>query len=123
MSIPRSEIGTWSKRARTFHRELTEDFELTTAEELILTELCRGITRSDEITETLKDAPPFVKNRHGETVVHPGVVELRQLAIVLGRLVSHLRLPSDEDDQGADTKRPQTRTTPRGAYSWRPEVV
>jgi hypothetical protein len=56
-------------------------------------------------------------NARGDKVAHPALIEARQQALVLSRLIASLRLPSGDVDE--DLKRPQRRGASRGSYGVR----
>ncbi|MGW6035716.1 hypothetical protein ACWFOS_18880 [Gordonia terrae] len=121
MSIRRAERQAWSDRARDYVKAIERDYELTESEQVVMVELARAITRSDEITEALRTESLSVTNRFGEVVAHPYVVELRQLGGLIAKLIGALRLPDIESDGRGGRqagKTPQKRSQPRGTYSY-----
>lgn len=50
---------------------------------------------------------------------HPAAVELRQQSIAFARLSAALRLPSGDEEDPAQKRRPQRRVGARGVYSIR----
>lgn len=64
--------------------------------------------------------PVTSTNAKGDLIAHPAMVEARQQAIVLARLVASLRLPSGETADGL--VRSQRRGAARGSYGIRGAV-
>jgi hypothetical protein len=98
-------------------RAVTDDYELEVHEELLLLEACRCADRLDRLASDSKDASLTVANCRGDQVAHPSLVESRQQAVVLSRLLASLRLPS-----GEETGRPQRRGGARASYGIRGTV-
>lgn len=107
---------------RRLWRAVTDDYDLTVAEELQLTEACRVADRLDAIARESDDAPLTVENRKGDQVANPLLTEARQQQIVFTRLLAALRLPTGETE-GGELVRPQRRGGARGAYGVRPLSV
>lgn len=86
-------------RGKAFWTQITEVFDLDSAELEVLKEACRTL---DEI-ETLKAAAvehgPMVKGSAGQLTVNPALIELRQARSAFERMVKALSLPADEDEQ------------------------
>ena len=96
---------------------IVDDYDLDVHEHLLLLQACRCADRLDELAaEALANAVTVV-NAKGDRITHPAIVESRQQAIVLSRLVASLRLPSG--DTGDEMVRPQRRGASRGAYGVR----
>ena len=93
--IPRAPAGM-GKRARSFWRQTLAVFELTTSEILLLEEICRSLDTIDALREAIEVDGVTVAGSEGQTRAHPGLVEVRQQRVALGRLLSQLALP-DED--------------------------
>lgn len=100
---------------RRLWRSLADAFELDVHEQLLLIEACRCADRLDRLDAESAAGPVTVQNHRGDQVAHPAMVESRQQAIVLSRLLASLRMPSGEADQ-----RPQRRGAARGTYRARP---
>jgi hypothetical protein len=71
----------------------------------LLTQACRTVDLLDRLAEAVAKAPMTIDGR-----ANPLLVEHRQQAITVARLLAALRLPD------ADTGRPQKRTGARGVY-------
>jgi len=93
------------------------DYDLETHEELLLVEACRCVDRLDRLAVEAAAGPVTVTNFRGDRVAHPAIVESRQQAVTLSRLVASLRLPS-----GEESGRPQRRGAARGSYGIRGAV-
>jgi hypothetical protein len=98
-------------------RSVVGVYELEVHEELLLLEACRCADRLDRLASDSKDASLTVSNARGDAVTHPSLVESRQQAVVLSRLLASLRLPT-----GDETGRPQRRGGARGSYGIRGAV-
>jgi hypothetical protein len=84
-------------RGKGFWTQITDVFDLDSAELEVLKEACRTL---DEI-ETLKGAAveygPMVKGSAGQWTVNPALVEVRQARQAFERMVKVLALPSEDD--------------------------
>jgi hypothetical protein len=99
---------------RQLWKSVTDEYELDRHELLLLREACRTADRLDRLADEAIGAPVTVENHRGDQVAHPAMVESRQQAITLTRLLASLRLPSGEEDG-----RPQRRGAARGSYGIR----
>lgn len=90
------------------------EYELDIHEEFLLVEACRCADRLERLAEMSATAPLVVQNSRGDEVMNPSLVEARQQAVTLTRLLASLRLPS-----GEEAGRPQRRGAARGAYGVR----
>lgn len=101
-------------------RSVADDFELDVHEKLLLIEACRCADRLDRLAAEAADGTVTVTNFKGDQVAHPAMVEARQQAIVLSRLLASLRMPSGEEPADAPGgtlgRRPQRRGAARGTY-------
>jgi hypothetical protein len=91
------------------------DYEFDVHEELLLLEACRCADRLERLAVEAAAGSVTVTNFRGDEVAHPAMVEARNQAITLSRLLASLRLPSGEEGT-----RPQRRGAARGAYGLRP---
>lgn len=92
-------------------------WDIDTWERLQLHQACRVADRLDALAEAERSAgTSMVTNTKGELVPHPALVESRQQAIVLTRLLASMRLPVGDED---DVTRPQRRGGARGTYTRR----
>ena len=98
-------------------RSISDDYDLDVHEQLLLLQACRCADRLDELAAEALKSPVTVINMKGDRITHPAIVESRQQAIVLSRLVASLRLPSGETED--DLVRPQRRGGARGSYGLR----
>lgn len=99
---------------RELWREVQGSYELERHEALLLREACRCADRLDRLAAEAAAGSVTVTNHRGDQVAHPAMVEARQQAITLSRLLASLRLPS-----GEESGRPQRRGAARGAYGVR----
>ncbi len=103
MDISLRELKTYSLHARHWWDAVSKEYELTPTEIVIAREILRGITRLDKINADMADEPTTVKNRVGESVVHPLLTESRMLSQSVTKLMGTLHLPNAADD---DAKKP-----------------
>jgi hypothetical protein len=90
------------------------DYEFDEHELLLLKEACRCADRLDRLHEEAAVSGVTTTIMRGDVIASPPMVEARQQAIVLSRLLASLRLPSGE--QGGELQRPQRRGASRGSY-------
>lgn len=95
---------------------ITDDYDLDVHEQLLLLQACRCADRLDELAAEALQNDVTVINTKGDRITHPAIVESRQQALVLSRLLASLRLPSGDEDEAA---RPQRRGASRGSYGMR----
>ncbi|MDP9428665.1 MAG: terminase [Actinomycetota bacterium] len=74
-----------------------EVYELTDSELSLLLEVCRLMDECEALRQAVDDDGTTVPGSNGQPRVHPAVGELRQHRLALGRLLSQLALP-DEDE-------------------------
>lgn len=111
--IPRTPKGVGSTGKKLWSEVLSEH-ELTQSEFAILTAACRCITTLERIADELESTALTSLNARGDVVASPLVVEQRQQAATLTRLIASLRLPEEPD-----AARPQRRGAARAAYGLR----
>jgi hypothetical protein len=98
-----------SKTGRDLWRRLTKHLEFDAQEVLVLGEACRIADRLDSLDAVIRrDGPTLPDGRP-----LPALMEARQQAITLSRLIASLRLPEDLSDP---KRRPQQRGGSRGIY-------
>ncbi|EKF24049.1 phage terminase, small subunit, P27 family [Mycolicibacterium hassiacum DSM 44199] len=100
---------------RRLWRAVTADYELSEHETSLLLQACRTVDLLDQLQARLDADGPIVESPHG-LKAHPAATELRQQRITLARLLAALGLPSGEDDDGAEQRTQQRRST-RGVYA------
>jgi hypothetical protein len=110
VSKPRAPSGLGSK-ARRLWREVVDTFELMPHELPLLREVVRVVDRLEQLEEVIAEEGVMEGGKP-----HPALVEARQQQIILGRLLTTLRLPEDWADVGS---RPQRRGAARGPYGSR----
>jgi hypothetical protein len=94
-------------------RSVTQEFDLEIFEELLLLQAARCADALDRLALEASDSPVTTFNAKGDLTAHPALIEGRQQAIVLSRLLASLRLPSGEE---VGERRPQRRGGARGSY-------
>ncbi|GAA2185031.1 hypothetical protein GCM10009785_35170 [Brooklawnia cerclae] len=108
----RTPAGLGTSGKKLWH-SIADQFEIEEHEALLLVEACRVADRLDALAAAQRDAPLTVTSAKGDEVASPYLVEARQQAIVLSRLIASLRLPTGDE---GEEKRPQRRGAARGAY-------
>lgn len=88
-------------RGRRFWTTTVDTYELTDSERSLLLEVCRLMDECESLRQVIADGLT-VPGSNGQPRVHPAVGELRQHRLALGRLLSQLALP-DEDDAALPT--------------------
>jgi hypothetical protein len=101
---------------RKLWQSIAKEFELEVYEESLLLQAARCADTLDRLATEAANATVTVVNMKGDRVAHPAMVESRQQAITLSRLLASLRLPSGEE---GEERRPQRRGASRGAYGLR----
>lgn len=95
-------------RARQLWHDVLEVFDLFPNEIAVLREVVRVVDRLERLDAACQSDGHVVDGKP-----HPALVEARQQQVILGRLLTTLRLPEDWDDAAS---RPQRRGSARGAY-------
>jgi hypothetical protein len=85
-------------RGQAFWAHATDVYELSRSELELLTEACRLMDECESLRQAVADDGTTVAGSTGQPRVHPAVGELRQHRLALGRLLSQLALPDEEDD-------------------------
>jgi len=101
---------------RRLWTSILAEYELQEHESLLLLQACRCADSLDRLAVEASDSPVTTFNVKGDLTAHPALVESRQQAITLSRLVATLRLPSGEQ---LGEQRPQRRGAARGSYGLR----
>jgi hypothetical protein len=97
-------------------RSVTAEYDPEIFEELLLLQAARCADTLDRLAVEASDSPVTTFNVKGDLTAHPALVESRQQAITLSRLLASLRLPSGVQDGEV---RPQRRGASRGTYGVR----
>jgi len=80
---------------RKVWRALTADFELETWELAVLVQVVRVVDTCELLEAVVAAEGPLVTGKDGITRAHPGLVELRQERLTLGRLLASLQIPAE----------------------------
>lgn len=97
---------------RRLWSSVVDEFDLDEHELALLREATRLVDRLDALDAVVAEEGVIVDSVNG-TRAHPALVESRQQALVLSRVLAALRLPSGDEDAG----RPQRRVGVRRPYS------
>lgn len=109
--VPRPPTGL-KKSGRALWTAVLTEYELDEHESATLTQACRITDHCDALQRLLESEGVISESSQGSRV-HPALVELRQQSIALARLMSALRIPAGEQNDGRAQHRPGV----RGVYS------
>lgn len=112
MATPKPPTGL-RRSGKALWSAVLSDYELDEHEEAILLEACRTADRLDLLESVLRAEGVMSESSQGVRV-HPALVESRQQAVTLARLLTALRIP-----QGESEGRTQRHGTLRGVYGVR----
>jgi hypothetical protein len=98
MSKVRAPSGL-NARGKGFWTQITEDFDLDSAELEVLKEACRTLDEIEALKAAAVELGPMVKGSAGQWTVNPALTEVRQARAAFERMVKVLNLPSDDDAQ------------------------
>jgi len=104
---PKTPSGLRSS-GRALWRAVVSEFVLDEHESSTLLQACRIADLCDTLQETLDREGIMSESSQGSRV-HPAAVELRQQGIALARLLTALRIPAGETDDGRAQRRPGVR--------------
>lgn len=90
-------------RGRAFYETVVGDFDLKADEAELLAETARMLDLLDALRDAAKDGPMITDSR-GNLVVHPALVEARQVREAVRKSFHALGLP----DEAGDTARTRT---------------
>ena len=110
--LPPAPKGSGASGKRLW-RSVIEVYDLDEHELVILRRAVRTVDLLDALDEKIEQDGLTTVNQRGDVVAAPAVIEARQQAQVLMRLVAQLRLPDDQGHRG------QHRGAPRGSYQRR----
>jgi len=99
---PPADLGA---RGRKFWRATMSAYELSGVELELLTECCRLLDDCEALRTAVERDGTMIAGSSGQVRVHPGVGELRQHRLALGRLLAQLALP---DVDGGALATPRT---------------
>lgn len=115
--VPAPPKGTGVNGAKLW-RDVLGKYELEQHETALLIEACRTVDQLDALHAITEREGLVVEGPHGSKT-HPALTAAQQLRITLARIVSALRLPAGEEDEGSAPRRPQRRVGVRGVYEFR----
>jgi hypothetical protein len=113
-TIPRAPKGS-GPDGRKLWRAVLSDYELSEHELSLLTRACRVADACANLQAIVDTEGPLYTTRLGETRTHPALVELRNQGLLLARLITALRVPLGDQEEGAGDGRSQRRGI-RGFY-------
>jgi hypothetical protein len=90
--------GDLQERGRAFWTAAEGTYELTDSERELLLEACRLMDECEALRQAVATDGTTVSGSTGQTRVHPAIGELRQHRLALGRLLSQLALPDDDEE-------------------------
>jgi hypothetical protein len=94
------------KRGRALWRSAVDEYEFEDVDLHVLLQACRLSDDLERIAAELEGAPLMVDGHRGVQREHPLLAARRQHAVALGRLLSQLGLPSEEQmDRSAAGRR------------------
>jgi len=94
---------------------IVDEYDLEEHELTLLREAVRTVDALDVLDKLVKDEGAIVLGPHGSKA-HPALTEARQQRLALARILAALRLPEDDDGEGA-VERTQRRAGVRQPYS------
>lgn len=86
-------------RGRRFWRAMTAEYTLRVDEIEVLAESARMLDLLDVLRERVAEDGPVVDGSRGQVVVHPALVELRQVRQELRRTLGQLGIPDEADEE------------------------
>ena len=90
-------------RGRAFWRVTVAVFELNESEARLLHECCRILDELDSLRAVVVADGVTTAGSQGQTVAHPALAAMSSHRGLLGRLVSQLNLPYEEDSSRVQT--------------------
>lgn len=100
------------RSGRALWRALLDDYELDEHEQATLLQACRTADHLDALARLVESEGIMSESSQG-TRAHPALVEHRQQAVTLARLLAALRIPTE----GAGDGRTQRRSGVKGVYA------
>ena len=89
---------SFGSRGQAFYEAAVAGFELTGSELELLAEVCRLLDEIDLLQSAVGRDGVTAVGSTGQPRVHPGLGEVRQHRLALGRLLSQLALPDVEGE-------------------------
>jgi hypothetical protein len=94
----RSESPSDTKAGLALWSSVVDNYDLTESELVLLRQAVATVDTLDELAEIVKAEGPMQTSPQGARL-HPALQEIRQLRIVLARLLGMLKVDTLEDDQ------------------------
>lgn len=111
--VPKAPAGLKAS-GRALWKAVLTDYVLDQHELTVLREVCRTADTCDQL-QALVDAEGLTAQSSQGVRAHPALVELRQQRVTFARMLTALRIPAGEVEDG----RTQVRGGPRGVYELR----
>jgi hypothetical protein len=92
-------------RGKAFWSQITDDFDLDSAELEVLREACRTLDEIEVLKAAAVEHGPMVKGSAGQLTVNPALVEVRQARQAFERMVKVLALPSEDEESQTAAER------------------
>jgi hypothetical protein len=84
-------------RGATFYEGITGDFDLKADDTELLAEVARMLDLLDALREAAKDGP-IITDARGNLVVHPAIIEARQVREAVRKSLHALGVPDENGD-------------------------
>ncbi|MDH6460883.1 hypothetical protein M2302_001049 [Micromonospora sp. A200] len=107
---------------RRLWHAITADYDLDEHELALLVEATRTVDLLDELERRIRQDGAVINSPQGMKA-HPAAVEARQQRIALARILAALRMPSGDEGDQVQGRRPQRRTGVRGVHGIRGVVA
>ncbi len=105
MTAPRGLGNRGRALWRSVAKGLPSGWELDEREAALLTLAARQADDLAKLETAIKREGAMARGSAGQPVVHPAVVEARQARLAIGRLLSQLALPDEEDQPRTEAAR------------------
>jgi hypothetical protein len=100
-------------RGQAFWAHATSTFGFDQHEQEVLQQVCRLLDRADSLQAVILADGVMTEDRFGQAKPHPAVGEERQVSLALGRLLSQLEIPGEDEE--ATLPSPWTRRAQKAA--------
>ncbi|GAB2820608.1 hypothetical protein GCM10022221_18170 [Actinocorallia aurea] len=90
-------MAPMGERGQAFWDHATGTFDLDRHELELLTQVCRMMDRADALQAEILETGPMVVTSRGDRRPNPAIGEERQISLAVGRLLSQLDIPAEDD--------------------------